>query len=286
MGRALTRSGARCTIAAMSAEHRIVTLLTVGGLDPTGGAGILVDAAAARSLGLHVAAATAVITVQDGQSFAKMRVESADIVRDTVAAALGSLTVGAVKTGALGNGAVVSVIAELADRGGFPPLIVDPVIRSSSGGELLDEAGIGVLRDELMPRAALITPNADEAAVLAGMPVGSQAAAVEAGERLVAAGARAVLIKGGHLPGQAVEDLLFVPGARPHRLRTDRLKGPIPRGTGCALASLVAGHMALGAGLELAVDQARGDLGQALERCVRVGAGPPVLRFGESADRV
>jgi hydroxymethylpyrimidine/phosphomethylpyrimidine kinase len=131
-----------------------------------------------------------------------------------------------------------------------------------------------------LPRAALVTPNADEAAVLSGRAVADAASALAAAERLVERGARAVLVKGGHLPGEQVVDLLVRPGAEARAFEAARLPRGDVRGTGCALASLTAGHLALGSALEQAIELAREGLLGALSRAVAVGSGPPVLRLG------
>jgi len=190
-----------------------------------------------------------------------------------------SQDVGAIKTGALGAAVIVEVIAELAASDAFPPLVVDPVIGSTSGGELLDAAGLGLLRDELMPAATVITPNALEATALSEVDVCDAESAVRAAERLLEMGARAVLVKGGHLPGVSVTDVLLRAGETTISIESPRLAQTDVRGTGCALASLVAGYLALGSGLVEAVENARSGLQQAMQQARSVGLGPPVLWF-------
>jgi hydroxymethylpyrimidine/phosphomethylpyrimidine kinase len=264
----------------MKAREPIQTLLAVGGLDPSGGAGILLDGLAARSLGLHAAAVAAVITVQDGRSLSAASASDPALVSDGIATVLAAQDVGAVKTGALGSAEVVEAIAVHAAQASFPPLVVDPVLGSTSGGQLLDRAGASRLREALMPLAAVITPNAAEAGALAGTEVRDADGALRAAELLIRAGARAVLVKGGHLAGDRVQDLLVRPAEPPVTFGGPRIVGPAVRGTGCALASLVAGHLALGADLEAAVARAREGLLGALGRARAVGSGPLVLGFG------
>lgn len=263
----------------MGTESHIRSLLAVGGLDPSGGAGVLVDGGAARSLGLHAAAVVALVTVQDGRSFASAAAVDPGLVRGGIEAVLRSQDVGAVKTGALGTARIVGLIADLAARDGFPPLVVDPVVASTSGGELLDRAGMKLLREELMPLATLITPNAVEAAALSGVEVVDAEGAARAAERLVGMGARAALVKGGHLPGERVVDVLVRPGEADLTLDGPRVGPAGVRGTGCALASLVAGHLALGRDVAAAVIAAREGLLEALRAARRAGSGPPFLLF-------
>jgi hydroxymethylpyrimidine/phosphomethylpyrimidine kinase len=262
----------------MSAQSRERTLLVVGGLDPSGGAGVLVDAQAGRSLGLHVAAVVALVTVQDGREFSGAQPVESGLVREGMETVLASQDVGAVKTGALGAGEIVSAVVDLAGHDRFPPLVVDPVLASTSGGELIDRRGVELVREALMPAAAVVTPNAREAAALSGRDVDDLDGAVRAAERLVELGARAVLVKGGHLTGDRVVDVLVRPGEPVVTLAGPRVaQGARVRGTGCALASLIAGRLALGDALEPAVAAAREALTEALGRARRIGSGPPVL---------
>jgi hydroxymethylpyrimidine/phosphomethylpyrimidine kinase len=267
----------------MRALPEIRTVLAVGGLDPSGGAGLLLDAAAIRSLGLHAAAVATVLTVQDGRRFVAARVEEPRRVAEAIRGVLESADVGAVKTGALGNEAIVEALAELASAPGFPPLVVDPVVRSTSGGELLDARGVDRLRARLLPLATLITPNSIEAGILAGVEIRDARDADRAAGRLLDLGARAVLLKGGHLPGSEVRDLLVLSDGPGLDLRCERSLVAEARGTGCALAALIAGEIALGVALPRAVEVARAGLLEALGRAARIGSGPAILRFAVPA---
>jgi len=277
----LTGPRARGTMSLMGDLPSRPVVLAVGGLDPTGGAGLLADVAAIRSAGAHGAAVVAVSTVQDGETFAAMRPEDPGALREAVERVLGALDVRAVKVGALGSAANAAAMADLAGRRGGPPVVVDPVMRSTSGGVLLEEAAVGALLDELLPRAALATPNADEAAALAGVEVRREDDLVRAAEILVERGVSAVLVKGGHLEGPEVVDVLLERGRSPRVFRGERLGAADgARGTGCALAALAAAHLAFGASVAKAVERARRGLRRALEAAVRVGQGPPVLGLG------
>lgn len=257
----------------------VQTVLVLGGLDPYGGAGILLDSSAARATGAHVAAVLTVATVQDAHRFIGAQNENPSVVRDTMERMLAALRVGAVKTGALGNREVVDVVCDMADRSGFPPLVVDPVMRSTTGGVLLDEGGVRALRDRLLPRAALVTPNLAEAGVLTGTSIEDVDGMVGAARRIRELGVGAVLVKGGHLPSGDIIDV-FVDNAGEETLFPAQIRYPYEvRGTGCALASLISGFLATGNPLDDAVVRAREFLGRLMGDAVSVGPGPRVLGF-------
>jgi hydroxymethylpyrimidine/phosphomethylpyrimidine kinase len=253
------------------------TVLAVGGLDPSGGAGLAVDLAAIRAAGAHGAAVLAVSTVQTGERFSASVPERAQAVVAAVESVLGSQDVRAVKTGALGDGAVAAAISEFAGRAGFPPLVVDPVLASTTGGALLDAAGAAVLRDRLIPRAALVTPNLAEAAALSGELVADVDGMRRAAAAILGLGCRAVLVKGGHLAGGAVVDVLATRAGTERLFHDPRLDVGEVRGTGCALAALIAAHLALGADLDDAVERSRLLLRAAMGRSYAVGPGPRIL---------
>jgi hydroxymethylpyrimidine/phosphomethylpyrimidine kinase len=255
------------------------SLLAIGGLDPTGGAGLLVDVAAARYVGVHAAAVAAVVTVQDGESFSSARSESPAAVREAVDAVLHGLLVGAVKTGALGSAGIVEALAEAARAPSFPPLVVDPVMRSTTGGALLDAEGSAALATRLLPRAALVTPNLAEAAVLACCEVASADQMERAARRILETGVGAVLVKGGHLGGDEAIDVFADRIGTVRVFSSPRLPVGKVRGTGCALASLVAALLARGATLMDAVERGRMILLHAMRGARRVGPGPLVLDF-------
>jgi hydroxymethylpyrimidine/phosphomethylpyrimidine kinase len=248
------------------------TVLVIGGLDPTGGAGILADAAAVRSAGFHCAAVASLTTVQDGSSFGGSTVAEPERVVDAIRVVLDGQPCGAVKVGALGSRAIVEALAEIASEPGFPPLVVDPVLRSTTGGTLLEASGVAALRDRLLPLATLVTPNLGEAGALTDRVVGTEPEMLAAAEQLLAGGVGAVLVKGGHLDGPRVADLLAREGTAPVWLRGERLPVGKVRGTGCTLASLIAAELARGRALPRAVESARESHQQAMGRARRVGA--------------
>jgi hydroxymethylpyrimidine/phosphomethylpyrimidine kinase len=231
------------------------TLVVVAaGVDPGGGAGLLRDLATVRALGARAHAIETAGT-QQGPEVHRVAPRTPGAVRLALADALATLRPGAVKIGmAVGPATAAALVDGLGDYPG--PVVVDPVLASSRGGALWAGAPRDLL--PLLRRATVVTPNAAEAAALAGLPVTTSADAERAGRRLVDRdGLRAVLVKGGHLAGSegTVADLL-VTVAGVERFPRARVAGPIPRGTGCALASALAVMLARGLPLAQAVKEA------------------------------
>jgi len=160
--------------------------------------------------------------------------------------------------------------------------VLDPVMIATSGAKLIDDPAIAVLVRELFPLATVVTPNLDEAALLVGQPLHSEADMEAAGRQMIERGANAVLVKGGHLAGSTVSDLLLVRGAAPLWMRAERIASPNTHGTGCTLSSAIASELALGAELPLAVQRAREFVRGALAAGanVRTGAGSGPLNHG------
>lgn len=249
-------------------------IVAVGGLDPGGGAGIIRDRLAATALGARVALVGTAWTVQSTAGVQAVEPRASDAVGRALAAALGdgreqpgAVASKAVKIGMLATAGVARAVLEALD--GFPgPVVVDPVLASSSGGPLF--AGPP---SELMPllrRATVVTPNLAEAALLTGRAVVTVEEAAEAGRALVAAGCRAVLVKGGHLEG-APTDLLCASGIELPFLGI-RVPGPSPRGTGCALATALAVELARAQPIPDAVATAKAWLTDQIAAARAVGA--------------
>jgi hydroxymethylpyrimidine/phosphomethylpyrimidine kinase len=230
-----------------SAQTGPATVVAIGGLDSSGGAGLIRDYLTGQALGVTVVLVGTAWTLQTAAGVASVDVRAPDRLQQAVRAALGAVRGGgvAVKVGMVA--AAPQVAALVAALEGFAgPVVFDPVLRASSGGVLFDGDPAQLL--PLLARATLVTPNLAEAEALTGAPVASADDARRAARRLLELGARAVLIKGGHLPGDA-DDLLAVggdPAAAPaeHLLRAPRLPNPTPRGTGCALATAIAAALA------------------------------------------
>ena len=255
--------------------------LIVAGSDPSGGAGLQADLKVCLRFGLSAAAVPTAITVQSAAGVRAVVPLEAALVGRQLAALLADLRPAAVKVGLLGDARVVRVVARALRplARARVPIVLDPVLASGGGKRLLPATDVPVLLRELVPLATLLTPNAAEAAELAGVPesrVASHTAEVLA--TLLRAGARAVLLKGGHRGGSTATDLLAtrdetVAFSLP-RLRTGRVHG-----TGCALSSAIAALLALGLPLEDACSQAKAWVHAAIAGSRRVGRGARMLDF-------
>jgi hydroxymethylpyrimidine/phosphomethylpyrimidine kinase len=237
--------------------------LTIAGSDPGGGAGVQADLRTFAAFGVHGASVLAALTAQDTRGVhATLEVPPAFVVLQ-LDAVLDDLPVRAAKTGMLHRAAVIdAVVARLGARP-LPHLVVDPVLAASGGEALLEPAGIAVLRERLLPLATLVTPNLREAEVLTGRTVSEPAEMREAARALVALGARAALVKGGHLPGDAL-DVLY-DGHEFRELRAPRVEGRRLHGTGCVLSAAITAGLALGDHLADAVAEAKRYVTRAIE---------------------
>ncbi|HEV2441961.1 MAG TPA: bifunctional hydroxymethylpyrimidine kinase/phosphomethylpyrimidine kinase [Steroidobacteraceae bacterium] len=237
-------------------------VLVIAGSDSSGGAGIVRDLKALSDFGCDAACAITAVTAQTHDHVVSVHHVPPEIVRTQIRAALESRAVGAIKIGMLGTGVTVSAVADslahslahsLANsvaRGGPLPIVLDPVLLSSSGGVLLDEEGRAEMRARLFPLATVLTPNIPEAASLCGMPPATtREALLEQARSLLSTGARAVLLKGGHAEGAEAVDLLLTAHGAPQWLSSQRLEARC-RGTGCALASAIAAGLASGHSVE------------------------------------
>jgi hydroxymethylpyrimidine/phosphomethylpyrimidine kinase len=281
--------------------------LAVGGLDPGGGAGVVADLRAFAAAGVFGCAAVAVLTVQSTAGLRSARPLAAREVTAQLEEVAAHQRLGAVKVGALGSAENVRAVARFAARHPRVALVVDTPMRATaraprSGASrrgqarLLADGAVAAMRRHLLPRATVVTVNLDEASALLGERVRTVGAAHDAARALAATGARAVLVKGGHLPGPEAIDVLAVDG-EVIELRASRVAGPAAHGTGCTFASLVAGRLAA-----LATEATRKRTGAAaaapspgaivdairwakrahhaaLGRAIDVGEGAPVLVF-------
>jgi hydroxymethylpyrimidine/phosphomethylpyrimidine kinase len=249
-------------------------VLVIAGLDPSGGAGLLADVRTLAEHGVGALGVATALTEQGHAGVAAVNPVAADLVGRQVAALLAGEPVDAVTIGMLGSGATAAAVdaalAAAAHAGVAPPVVLDPVLRASSGMALCgaDEAEGCAALLALLPQAALVTPNALEAAALVGRPPPATVAeAVALAQALTGRGARAVLLKGGHLPaaatpGECVD--VLVDGAGPPQLLSGPRLAAGAHGTGCALATAIAAYLARGAALEGAVRAARAFLAERL----------------------
>jgi hydroxymethylpyrimidine/phosphomethylpyrimidine kinase len=241
-------------------------VILVGGLDPAGGAGVLRDLLTAVELGVRAIVVVTALTEQDSTSVASVDSRDPARVARSLAAALTRTQQPCVKIGMVASADIARAIA--ATLSGFAgPVVYDPVLRASSGGALYHGDPDSIL--ELAKAAALLTPNLGEAAWLLGRPVESLADAQAAARDLVALGAPAVLVKGGHLGGDATDVLSWGDGQRV--FGHPRIAGPSPRGTGCALATAIAVGLAAGQDLETAVGTAKTWLAAKIANASKVG---------------
>lgn len=255
--------------------------LSIAGSDPSGGAGIQADLKTFSAFGVHGCAAIAGLTVQNTVGVRAALALDPTFVTDQVTAVIDDFPVAATKLGMLTNSGIATAVADLlaARRTEFGTIVLDPVMVATSGDALLSDDAVEVVRSRLVPLADVITPNVPEAAVLLGRaPAGSVAELEAQARELVAAGARAVLAKGGHLDGDEVTDVLVTAEGVTH-LTSARIVTRNTHGTGCTLSSAVAAASALTGGFTVdAVTMAR----DYLHRAIAAGAAWRLSRTPEA----
>ncbi len=235
-------------------------VLCIAGLDPSGGAGLSADMRALEFLGVGCFPVASALTVQNSGSFAALEPVSAGIIGRQIDAALGEAAPGAVKVGLLGS---VENIELLARKLPDIPLVVDPVIRTSTGFNVVNDEMLAAYEELLFPRATLVMPNAYETSVLTGQKVTDVETAKKACPVIADMGPKVVLVKGGHFESERGSDVLYVDGDF-HVLAGTELRGDV-RGTGCTFSALIAGYLALDFGIVEAVKRAKLDMARALE---------------------
>jgi hydroxymethylpyrimidine/phosphomethylpyrimidine kinase len=242
------------------------TALTVAGSDSGGGAGVQADLRTFAAHGVWGLSAVTAVTAQNTLRVEAVEVLPPQIVRAQMAAVASDFGVGAMKTGMLGGSEVVRAVAEAVRDLALRPLVVDPVAVASTGAALLGPGGMEALRSELLPLADLVTPNLAEAAALAGTaePVTDRAGMEQAAAALLALGAGAVLVTGGHLDEPGSPDLLLAAGGPPVWLEGERLSGRNLHGTGCVLSAAITARLARGESLLDAVRGAKAYLARAI----------------------
>ena len=258
-------------------------MLVVAGSDSGGGAGIQADIKTITALGGYAATAVTALTAQNTTGVHGVLPVPADFVRRQMAVVLDDIGADAVKTGMLSDAAIVEAVgAELTSRAQRLPLVVDPVLFAKSGDRLLAEDAIVALR-RLLPMAVLITPNLPEAEVLASMAIPDLAAMRRAAAALLTLGVPAILLKGGHLPGDTVVDLLATESGI-EEFAAPRIVSRHTHGTGCTLASAVAAGLAQGMGLSAAVQRARAYVRLAIAAAPGFGAGHGPMNHAVTID--
>ena len=257
----------------------MATALTIAGSDSGGGAGIQADLKTFAALGVFGMSALTAVTAQNTLGVKHFEMVSVPLVVAQIEAVLDDLGADAIKTGMLGTPAVVEAVAGTLRARNAGPVVVDPVMVAKSRDRLLSAAAVDTLRRDLLPLAAVVTPNAPEAEVLTGLEVRTEAQAREAARRLHALGPRAVIVKGGHLETDDVVDLLF-DGAQFVEARGPRHATRHTHGTGCTFAAALAAGLARGHSLPDAFLEARRYLDGAIRHAPGLGHGAgPVGHF-------
>lgn len=236
---------------------RYARVLSIAGSDSGGGAGIQADLKTFSALGCYGMTAITAITAQNTRGVAGIHGIPADMLQAQIDAVVQDIGVDAIKIGMLHAPEVVQVVADAIRRYGITKVVLDPVMVATSGDKLIHDETVSVLVRELFPLATVVTPNLDEAGWLIGRPIADVSAMEQAAQDLLALGAQQVLLKGGHLPGEWVVDLLAGRDGLRKELGSQRIHTHNGHGTGCTLSSAIAAHMALGLELQAAVESAR-----------------------------
>jgi hydroxymethylpyrimidine/phosphomethylpyrimidine kinase len=249
-------------------------VLTIAGFDPSSGAGVTADVKTIAAHGCYGVGCITALTVQSTAGVRRVETISPEMVTDTLEELRSDLEISAIHIGMLGSRKVARAVADFLESAGLGNIVLDPVITSSSGHDLIDAAGARFLVERLLPLATVITPNVDEAAALTGLPVSNLEQMRLAAARLHAMGAASVVITGGHLE-KAIDLLSFTSrrGAEQEVFKSDRLKSNSTHGTGCAFASAMACHLARGRGLPEAVLLAKAYVAAAIANAHPLGRG-------------
>jgi hydroxymethylpyrimidine/phosphomethylpyrimidine kinase len=266
--------------------------LTVAGLDPSGGAGVIADVKAFRAFGCFAMAAITSITFQNTQGVFGAVHQTPEIVRKQILPILEDFQVESVKTGMLPTKEVIEEVAKIAIESNFKNFVVDPVVRSTSGYDLIDDEALKALIERLFPLASVVTPNIPETERICGIKVRSMEDFDKAAQKIISMGAKAVLIKGGHLrlekignllqtvyitqeaekSVQKAVDFLFVNGER-EAFVAEYIETTTTHGTGCVLASAIAASLALGKGLQESIFEAKKFVTNAILTSPHLGKG-------------
>jgi hydroxymethylpyrimidine/phosphomethylpyrimidine kinase len=256
-------------------------VLTIAGFDPSSGAGITADIKTIAAHECYGVSCITALTVQSTRGVSRVEGVDPKLITETLQALVSDIRVEAVHIGMLGNGRVVEAVADylghaLQGKDRLPHVVLDPILKSSSGADLLDAAGIRVLIERLLPLAEVVTPNLDEASVLAGISVSNLDQMRTAAARLHSLGAANVVVTGGHLDQDKAVDLLSFTSGRgleTEIFKASRQHSNSTHGTGCAFATAVACHLAHGRGLPEAVLLAKAYVSAAIANAYPLGQG-------------
>jgi len=249
-------------------------VLTIAGFDPSSGAGITADVKTIAAHGCYGVACITALTVQSTAGVRRVEPLDPGLVKQTLEELASDVEIAGVHVGMLGSAKIVRTVVDFLSGHKLENVVVDPILRSSSGADLLDPAGTALLRDKLIPLATVITPNVDEAAALTGLPVRDPEEMRAAARKLQAIGVGAVVVTGGHLD-KAIDLLSFTGahGVEQELFKSAKLRSNSTHGTGCAFATSVACHLALGRGLPEAVLLAKTYVAAAISNAHPLGRG-------------
>lgn len=249
-------------------------VLTIAGFDPSSGAGVTADIKTIAAHECYGVSCITALTIQSTQGVRRVEGVSPKTIAETLQELVSDVAVDAVHVGMMGNAQVVEVIAAFLARVKLPHVVLDPILKSSSGADLLDAAGTRLLIDELLPLAKVVTPNLEEATVLTGRPVANLDQMREAAAGLHAMGAANVVVTGGHLD-KAIDLLSFQTGRgfEQEIFKADRQRSNSTHGTGCAFATALACHLAHGRGLPEAVLLSKAYISAAIANAHPLGKG-------------
>ena len=258
-------------------EYSTKVCLTIAGLDPSGGAGIIADIRTFTAFGCYAAAAIASLTFQNTAGVFGAEHQTAETVRNQIEPVFADLDVDAVKTGMLPTAEIIRATAELLRINHVKHLVVDPVVRSTSGFDLIDDEALRVLVEELFPLAAVITPNIPEAERITNIDIRSVDDMARAAEWMQSVGARNVLIKGGHFESDVHSNDYLFAGAEVEIFVAERIKTSATHGTGCTLSSAIAANLALGHDLKQSIGIAKRFVTEAIKTAPNIGHGHPPI---------
>jgi hydroxymethylpyrimidine/phosphomethylpyrimidine kinase len=255
-------------------------VLIVAGSDSGGGAGIQADIKTCAAFGVYSATAITAITAQNTLGVQRIEAMAPDLVADQMRSVLSDIGADVIKIGMLANSQIIEAVADvIASDAEETTVVLDPVLVATSGDKLLEDKAIDALKDKLLPLADLVTPNIHEAKILTGIEVEDVDSMIKAGDALREMGAYAALMKGGHLSGQTIIDILVADEGN-QMMTAPRIRSKHTHGTGCTLASAIAALLAQGAPLEVAVMEAREYVFQAIRTAPKLGQGNGPLNHG------
>ena len=246
--------------------------LTIAGSDSGGGAGIQADIKAMEANGVFAASVLTAITAQNTQAVTAAFDLPLELIAAQIDAVFDDFEIGAVKIGMLSSAGIIETVVEKVNEWSMRPLIVDPVMISTSGFALLEDEAVQVIIDRLIPRATLVTPNVHEASLLTGKDIRTVHEAKDAAWKIKVMGAQAVLVKGGHLEGEEAVDIFF-DGSDFAYFKAPFIDTPHTHGTGCTYASAIAANLAKGLALMPAIDRAKRYVTEAIRHGLAIGKG-------------